>query len=108
MMELQKHCSLKGFPLLKYINKRFLRRLYVKYSFLINFRESEILRMRYGFDDGIAKTLDEIGERFQVTRERVRQIEAKVTRKLKSSKQRELLEQEHGTLIDITNSNVSK
>jgi len=71
-------------------------------------RESEILRMRYGFDDGIAKTLDEIGERFQVTRERVRQIEAKVTRKLKSSKQRELLEQEHGTLIDITNSNVSK
>jgi RNA polymerase sigma factor (sigma-70 family) len=57
-------------------------------------REAEILRMRYGLDDGFPKTLDEIGARFQVTRERVRQIETKVGRKLKLSKQREILQRD--------------
>lgn len=49
-------------------------------------REIEIVRMRYGLDDGMPRTLDEIGERFQVTRERVRQIETKIARKLKQKK----------------------
>merc|ERR1712224_707978 len=64
-------------------------------------REAEILRMRYGLDDGIPKTLDEIGGRFQVTRERVRQIETKVARKLKLSKQRELLQKDLAGIINV-------
>jgi len=42
-----------------------------------------MLRMRYGLDDGRIKTLEEIGQIFSVTRERVRQIEAKAIRKLR-------------------------
>lgn len=46
-------------------------------------REQLVLRMRFGLDDGIPKTLEEIGQRFHVTRERTRQIEAKALRRLK-------------------------
>jgi len=48
----------------------------------LNHREREILRMRYGLTDGYAYTLEEVGRIFSVTRERVRQIEAKAVRKL--------------------------
>jgi RNA polymerase primary sigma factor len=65
-------------------------------------RQAEIVRMRYGLDDGIPKTLDEIGERFQVTRERVRQIEAKVARKLILSKQREKIQWDLGGILEVT------
>ena len=46
-------------------------------------RERDVVRMRYGFDDGRMKTLEEIGVIFEVTRERIRQIEAKALRKLR-------------------------
>lgn len=46
-------------------------------------RECGVMRMRYGLDDGIEKTLDEIGLRYKVTRERIRQIECKALRKMK-------------------------
>ncbi|CDF35943.1 unnamed protein product [Chondrus crispus] len=46
-------------------------------------RERDVVRMRYGFDDGKMKTLEEIGCLFAVTRERIRQIEAKALRKLR-------------------------
>eukprot|EP00178_Gracilaria_changii_P016065 TRINITY_DN4535_c0_g1_i1.p1 TRINITY_DN4535_c0_g1~~TRINITY_DN4535_c0_g1_i1.p1 ORF type:complete len:585 (-),score=105.01 TRINITY_DN4535_c0_g1_i1:1356-2927(-) len=46
-------------------------------------RERDVIRMRYGFDDGKMKTLEEIGTFFAVTRERIRQIEAKALRKLR-------------------------
>lgn len=46
-------------------------------------RERDVVRMRYGFDDGKMKTLEEIGSIFAVTRERIRQIEAKALRKLR-------------------------
>ena len=46
-------------------------------------REAKVLQMRYGLDDGQAKTLEEVGKAFNVTRERIRQIEAKALRKLK-------------------------
>lgn len=46
-------------------------------------RERDVIRMRYGFDDGRMKTLEEIGVLFSVTRERIRQIEAKALRKLR-------------------------
>ena len=46
-------------------------------------REQEVIRQRYGLKDGRAKTLEEVGREFKVTRERIRQIEAKALRKLK-------------------------
>lgn len=46
-------------------------------------RESGVIRMRYGLGDGIPKTLDQIGENFNVTRERIRQIESKTMAKLR-------------------------
>lgn len=48
----------------------------------LTFREGEIMRLRYGLGDGDTYTLEEVGKRFNVTRERVRQIEAKAIRKL--------------------------
>jgi RNA polymerase primary sigma factor len=49
---------------------------------VLNYREREILRLRYGLADGYAYTLEEVGKIFSVTRERVRQIESKAVRKL--------------------------
>lgn len=49
----------------------------------LNTREQAVIRMRFGLDDGKAKTLEEIGRRFSVTRERIRQIEARALHKLR-------------------------
>ncbi len=46
-------------------------------------REEEVLRLRFGLDDGRTRTLEEVGEKFKITRERIRQIEAKAIRKLR-------------------------
>ena len=46
-------------------------------------REQRVLRLRFGLDDGRARTLEEVGRVFNVTRERIRQIEAKALRKLR-------------------------
>ncbi len=46
-------------------------------------REEKVLRLRFGLDDGRARTLEEVGKEFEVTRERIRQIEAKALRKLR-------------------------
>jgi len=46
-------------------------------------REEKVLRLRFGLDDGRARTLEEVGREFEVTRERIRQIEAKALRKLR-------------------------
>ncbi len=60
-------------------------------------RERDVLRMRFGLDDGYSRTLEEVGRHFKVTRERIRQIEAKALKKLRhpqrSKKLREYLEQ---------------
>ena len=50
----------------------------------LTYREGEIIRLRYGLDDGYTYTLEEVGRIFRVTRERVRQIEAKALRKLQN------------------------
>lgn len=59
-------------------------------------REQKVLRLRFGLDDGRARTLEEVGKEFNVTRERIRQIEAKALRKLRhpsrSRKLKEFLE----------------
>jgi RNA polymerase sigma factor (sigma-70 family) len=49
----------------------------------LNSREQAVIRMRFGLDDGTPKTLEEIGRRFSVTRERIRQIEARALHKLR-------------------------
>ena len=46
-------------------------------------REEKVLRLRFGLDDGRTRTLEEVGQMFGVTRERIRQIEAKALRKLR-------------------------
>jgi RNA polymerase primary sigma factor len=59
-------------------------------------RERDVIRLRFGLDDGYARTLEEVGQHFKVTRERIRQIEAKALKKLKqpgrSKKLRDYLE----------------
>ncbi len=59
-------------------------------------REEQVLRLRFGLDDGRSRTLEEVGKKFNVTRERIRQIEAKAIRKLRhpnrSNKLRDFLD----------------
>lgn len=54
-------------------------------------REKRVLQLRFGLIDGTPRTLEEVGKEFDVTRERIRQIEAKALRKLKSPNKSELL-----------------
>jgi RNA polymerase primary sigma factor len=56
-------------------------------------RERDVLRLRYGLDDGRMKTLEEIGQIFNVTRERIRQIEAKALRKLRHPNRNSILKE---------------
>lgn len=56
-------------------------------------REEKVLRLRFGLDDGRTRTLEEVGREFNVTRERIRQIEAKALRKMRHpSRSRKLRE----------------
>ena len=49
----------------------------------------KVLKLRFGLEDGRARTLEEVGKKFDVTRERIRQIEAKALRKLQASDQKQ-------------------
>ena len=64
----------------------------------LNEREQAVVRLRFGLDDGQMRTLEEVGKEFGVTRERVRQIEAKTLAKLRhpirSQRLKEFLEEE--------------
>ncbi len=67
-----------------YASKSLLKeRLYQAMSECLTAREEKVLRLRYGLDDGRLRTLEEVGKEFDVTRERIRQIEAKAIRKLR-------------------------
>lgn len=65
-----------------YANNRFLREEIDKILLTLNEREQKILRMRFGLDDGIVHTLEDVGKECNVTRERIRQLENKALRKL--------------------------
>ena len=58
-------------------------------------REEKVLRLRFGIDDGRQRTLEEVGKEFAVTRERIRQIEAKALRKLRHPSRSKLLKDFH-------------
>lgn len=66
-----------------YANSQFLKEEINKLLSTLSIREAEVLRKRFGLDDGRARTLEEVGKEFGVTRERIRQIENKVLRKLR-------------------------
>lgn len=67
--------------------KKLIQNLLVEFSP----REQKVMEMRYGLLDGVEYTLNQVGEKFDITRERVRQIEAKVLRKLRQPKNQRLL-----------------
>ena len=68
----------------------------------LNARERQVLELRFGIGDGNARTLEEVGQQFRVTRERIRQIEAKALRKMRHPTR---LKQLNG-FLDINNSEV--
>ncbi len=65
------------------VTKEFLREDIIEVMAGLSPRERDVLRLRFGLDDGRQRTLEEVGQLFAVTRERIRQIEAKALRKLR-------------------------
>ncbi len=75
------------------VSKNLLREDLEKVLDSLSPRERDVLRLRYGLDDGRMKTLEEIGQIFNVTRERIRQIEAKALRKLRHPNRNSVLKE---------------
>lgn len=65
------------------IEKKFMKKDIESILKTLKPREEKVIRLRFGLDDGLPRTLEEIGKKFKVTRERIRQIEAKALRKLR-------------------------
>lgn len=65
------------------LSNKQLREAFEQCFCFLTHREQEVLRLRFGFDTGYQKTLEEVGQTFGVTRERIRQIESKALRKLR-------------------------
>ncbi len=85
------------------MNQEMLKQRIADVLAALNYREREIIRLRYGLADGYTYTLEEVGRIFSVTRERVRQIEAKAVRKLqhpvRSRKLSGFLDRPNGTAL---------
>lgn len=65
-------------------------------------RERNVIKLRFGLDDGKTRTLEEVGKEFNVTRERIRQIEAKALRKLRHQAEAESLRISLSNLLRIS------
>ena len=84
----------------EYASKALLKeRLYQAMAECLNSREEEIIRLRYGLDDGRMRTLEEVGKQFNLTRERIRQIEAKAIRRLRHPTRSKMLGDYRDTAI---------
>ncbi len=84
----------------EYASKALLKeRLYQSMAECLNSREEEIIRLRYGLDDGRMRTLEEVGKQFNLTRERIRQIEAKAIRRLRHPARSKMLGDYRDTAI---------
>ena len=68
----------------RYANNQLLRDEIDSVLKTLTEREEKVIRLRFGLEDGRTRTLEEVGKEFDVTRERIRQIEAKALRKLKN------------------------
>ena len=77
----------------EYVFKNLLREDLESVLDTLSPRERDVLHLRYGFDDGRMKTLEEIGQIFNVTRERIRQIEAKALRKIRHPNRNRILKE---------------
>lgn len=73
--------------------KQFMKQDLQKVLDTLNPRERQVIRWRFGLEDGRMKTLQEIGELMSVSRERIRQIESSAFRKLKNKKRTKNLQQ---------------
>lgn len=93
----------------EYASKSLLKeRLYQAMSECLTPREEKVLRLRYGLDDGRLRTLEEVGKEFDVTRERIRQIEAKAIRKLRHPTRSKMLGDYRDTAITTGPSNTHR
>ena len=72
--------------------RNILREELIKSMDILTEREQMILKLRFGFDDGRPRTLEEVGKVYSVTRERIRQIEEKALRKLRHPARKTKLE----------------
>jgi RNA polymerase primary sigma factor len=70
-------------PLIDAALKQLLKEQIKEVLYTLTPREQRILQLRFGLEDGRSRTLEEVGKEFNVTRERIRQIEAKALRKLR-------------------------
>ena len=73
----------KALPLIDATSTQLLQEQIEKVLSSLTPREQRILRLRFGLEDGRSRTLEEVGQEFKLTRERIRQIEAKALRKLR-------------------------
>ena len=72
---------MKGISLIQVLGEIVVREMAILLK--LNEREREVVRRRYGLDDGQPRTLEQVGKEFNVTRERIRQIETKTLAKLR-------------------------